>query len=120
VPDGALDLPQDRIGRTWDRIEETPILSSLFHWFVRTRAFHVELFLDPDEFRAFWSAHRSLPLRKIQLRRVHRDGLPHSAMRDGDRISVDLFLMRRHRDAFLEFVRRVLPGVSTNPGKQSL
>lgn len=116
---GTSALPRDRIGRIWDRLEETPIASSLFHWFVRTFAFHVELFLTADEFRVFWARHRSLPLSKIQLRRMRQDGMKHSACCDEDRISVDLFMLRGNRDVFCRFVSEELPGARSNPGKQS-
>lgn len=116
---GAAAPPRDRIGRIWDRLEETPIASSLFHWFVRTFAFHVELFLTADEFRVFWTRHSSLPLSKIQLRRMRRDGMKHSACCTEDRISVDLFMLRGNRDVFCRFVSEELPGARSNPGKQS-
>lgn len=116
---GSAAPPRDRIGRIWDRLEETPIASSLFHWFVRTFAFHVELFLTADEFRVFWARHRSLPLSKIQLRRMRRDGMKHSACCTEDRISVDLFMLRGNRDVFCRFVSEELPDARSNPGKQS-
>jgi len=117
--EGGAALPRDGIGRIWDRLEETPIASSLFHWFVRTYAFHVELFLTAEEFRVFWARHRSLPLSKIQLRRMRRDGMKHSACCEEDRISVDLFMLRGNRDVFCRFVSEELPGARANPGKQS-
>jgi hypothetical protein len=115
----AASLPRDQIGRIWDRLEETPLLSSLFHWFVRTFAFHVELFLTAEEFRIFWARHRALPLSKIQLRRMRRDGMKHSACCTEDRISVDLFMLRGSRDVFCRFVSEELPRARSNPGKQS-
>ena len=122
VADGqnTMEMPRDSIGRVWDRLEETPIVSTLFHWFVRTFAFHVELFLKPDEFAIFWEHHRSLPVSKIQLRRVLKDGITHSACEHYDCISADLFMTRRNRDAFCQFVATHLPHVRSNPGKQSL
>ncbi len=116
---GAAALPRDRIGRIWDRLEETPVVSSLFHWFVRTFAFHVELFLTAEEFRVFWARHAALPLSKIQLRRMRQDGMKHSACCTEDRISVDLFMLRGNRDVFCRFVSEELPGARSNPGKQS-
>ena len=115
----TLDAPRDQIGRVWDRLEETPIASTLFHWFVRTFAFHVELFLTPDEFRVFWNHHQSLPVSKIQLRRVLKDGLPNSACQHNDCVSADLFMTRGKRDVFCQFIAQQLPNVRTNPGKQS-
>jgi len=43
-------------------------------------------------------AHETLPLKKIQLRYIRRDGFPHSPFRDHDCVSVDTFLLRRHRE----------------------
>ena len=120
VEGGALELPRDSIGRIWDRLEETPIVSTLFHWFVRTFAYHVELFLKPSEFAMFWSHHQSLPVSKIQLRRVLKDGITHSACEHCDCISADLFMTRRNRHVFRRFIATHLPDVRTNPGKQSI
>ena len=117
---GTMEMPCDRIGRIWDRLEETPFVSTLFHWFVKSFAFHVELFLKPDEFEIFWRHHRSLPVSKIQLRRVLKDGITHSACEHDDCISADLFMTRRNRDVFCRFVATYLPKVRFNPGKQSL
>lgn len=116
----ALEIPRDSIGRLWDRLEENPVTSYLFHTFVRKFGFHVELFLTRDEFNAFWQAHGSLPLSKVQLRFMRRDNLPHSPCGDGDRISIDLFLKRMHREAFLTFMRENLPHARFNPGKHSM
>jgi hypothetical protein len=116
---GALEMPRDRIGRVWDRLEETPIASTLFHWFVRKFAFHVELFLQPEEFRIFWQHHKALPISKIQLRQILRDGITHSACRHASCISADLFMTRSNRDVFLGFISTHLPNVRFNPGKQS-
>ncbi|MBC7964524.1 MAG: hypothetical protein H7Z17_01265 [Fuerstia sp.] len=116
----TMELPRDGIGRIWDRLEATPVVSTLFHWFVRTFAFHVELFLNPEEFAIFWKHHQSLPVSKIQLRRVLKDGLTHSACEHDDCISADLFMTRRNRDVFCRFVATHLPNVRSNPGKQSL
>ncbi len=117
---GALAVPRDSIGRVWDRLEETPIASTLFHWFVRKFAFHVELFLQPEEFLIFWQHHRSLPISKIQLRQILKDGVTHSACRHASCISADLFMTRSNRDVFLGFISTHLPNVRFNPGKQSL
>ena len=116
----TMEIPRDSMGRIWDRLEETPVVSTLFHWFVRTFAFHVELFLKPGEFAIFWEHHRSLPVSKIQLRRVLNDGISHSACEHDDCISADLFMTRRNRDVFCRFVATYLPKVRFNPGKQSL
>jgi hypothetical protein len=117
---GALEMPRDSIGRVWDRLEETPIASTVFHWFVRTFAFHVELFLLPEEFLIFWQHHKSLPISKIQLRQILKDGITHSACRQASCISADLFMTRNNRDVFLGFISTHLPNVRFNPGKQSL
>ena len=115
----TMEMPRDSIGRVWDRLEETPIVSTLFHRFVKSFAFHVELFLKPDEFAIFWNHHQSLPVSKIQLRRVLKDGITHSACENSDCISADLFMTRRSRDVFCKFIATHLPDVRTNPGKQS-
>ncbi len=86
---------------------------------MRHFAWHVELFFTEAEFRTFWETHSSLPLRKIQLRRIRRDGLPNSPFRDGDFISADLFLWRRDQAVFRTYLQTVFPAVRTNPGKHS-
>ncbi len=116
----GLEIPRDQIGQIWDRIEETPVISTLFHVFVRRCAFHVELFLDRTEFIEFWQHHEQLPLLKIQLRRVNADGIKHSPFCSEDRISADLFMKKDTRDVFCSFVRQHIPNVRWNPGKQSL
>lgn len=116
----SMAIPRDSIGRVWDRLEETPIVSTLFHWYVRTFAFHVELFLKQDEFEIFWNHHQSLPVSKIQLRRILKDGMAHSACENDDCISADLFMTRGKRDVFCQFIAEHLPHVRSNPGKQSL
>lgn len=115
----TTDLPRDQIGRLWDRIEQTPVLSTVFHWYVRTRAFHTELFLTAAEFEVFWTHHRSLPLSKIQIRQMRQDGMQHSPCRSEDLISVDLFMSRRNHDVFCRFISDYLPNARHNPGKQS-
>lgn len=117
---GGGELPRDRLGSLWDRIEETPVAGWLFHWFVRSFAFHVELLMSPEQFRVFWEHHRRLPLAKIQLRRMLRDGIENSACRDCDCICADLFMLRGKRHVFTKFIAEHLPAVRTNPGKQSL
>jgi hypothetical protein len=118
VPD-LLELPRDRLGRVWDRLEENPISSFLMHALVRHFAWHVELFFTEDEFRIFWNTHSSQPLRKIQLRRIRRDGFPNSPFRDSNFISADLFFWRRDRAAFEAYVKQSFPSVRSNPGKHS-
>ena len=117
---GALEMPRDSIGRVWDRLEETPIVSTLFHWFVRRFAFHVELFLRPEEFVVFWNHHKTLPISKIQLRQMLKDGMTNSACAYENCLSADLFMTRSNRDVFLGFISTHLPRVRCNPGKQSL
>lgn len=115
----TTDLPRDQIGRLWDRIEQTPVLSTLFHWYVRTCAFHTELLLTAQEFDVFWEHHRSLPVSKIQIRQMHQDGMQHSPCRSEDLVSVDLFMSRRNHDVFCRFISDSLPNARHNPGKQS-
>jgi hypothetical protein len=116
----ALEFPRDTLGRLWDRLEANPITAALFHGLVRRFAFHVELFLTPDEFPVFWETHASLPISKIQLRYIRQDGLPHSPFRRHDCISADLFMLRKHRQAFETYVRERFREAQFNPGKHSL
>ncbi len=115
-----LEVPRDKIGRLWDRIEETPVVSFLFHELVKRIGFHVELFLTEEEFAVFWEAHPRLPLSKIQLRYVRADGLPHSPFGDRDCVSADLFMKRKTSAEFLAFMRDELPDAKHNPGKHSM
>ena len=115
----ALELPRDALGRLWDRLEENPLTSYLMHAVGRHVVWHTELFFTPEEFPLFWRTHHQLPLRKLQLRYIHRDNLTHSPFRDGDRISIDLFMFRRHRDRFQKYLADTFSTVRTNPGKHS-
>ena len=117
---GLLEVPKDRIGRLWDRLEENRITSYLFHAMVRRFGFHVELFLDKEQFHTFWQAHQPLPLSKIQLRFVRRDDLPNSPIGHRDCISIDLFMKRKHSHQFLSFMKAELPDAKHNPGKHSM
>ncbi|MEZ6060953.1 MAG: hypothetical protein R3C19_11375 [Planctomycetaceae bacterium] len=116
----ATEVARDSLGRLWDRLEENPVSSWVFHTLVRRFGFHVELFLTRDEFEVFWQAHRQLPLSKIQLRFFRRDGMPNSPGSDRDRISADLFMKRRDQHQFTEFMREHLPYARFNRGKHSL
>jgi hypothetical protein len=119
-PTGAvLELPRDTLGRLWDRLEENPATSFVMHALTRYFAWHVELFFTAEEFATFWEGHRALPLRKLQLRYIRRDGLPHSPFREHDCISVDLFMLRRHRRRFEAYLKSNFAVVRTNPGKHS-
>jgi hypothetical protein len=119
TPSPVLELPRDTLGRLWDRLEENRVTSFLMHALTRYFAWHVELFLTAEEFAVFWSSHRTLPLRKLQLRYIRRDGFPHSSFRDHDCVSVDLFMFRRQRSRFEDYLRRTFRAVRTNPGKHS-
>ena len=90
----------------WDRLEENPVTSYLMHALSRRVAWHTELFFTPPEFDVFWKTHGQLPLRKIQLRYLRRDGLPHSPCRDDDCVSADLFLFRRNRYQFFDYLKK--------------
>jgi hypothetical protein len=116
----SLEIPRDSIGRVWDRLEENPVTSWLFHTYVRNCGYHVELFLNEPEFEIFWEAHKALPLSKLQLRLVKCDGLSHSPFGDCDRISVDIFMKRRNSAAFVSFMKEHLPHARFNPGKHSM
>jgi hypothetical protein len=118
--ENALEIPRDTIGRVWDRLEENPIASPLFHGLTRWLAYHVELFLSEAEFATFWETHQSLPLLKIQLRFIRRDGLPNSPFREHDCVSADLFMLKKHRHRFDSYLKEKLPAVKMNPGKHSM
>ncbi|WP_165253022.1 hypothetical protein [Paludisphaera soli] len=115
----ALELPRDALGRLWDRLEENPVTSFLMHALSRRVAWHTELFLTPREFEVFWRKRAEVPLRKIQLRYIRRDGMPHSPFREEDNVSADLFMFRTSKPAFDALLRKHLPAVRTNPGKHS-
>jgi hypothetical protein len=115
----GLTLPRDALGGLWDRLEEHAITSFLMHALARHCIWHVELFFTDEEFRRFWETHQGLPLRKLQVRHIGRDGMPHSPFRDHDCVSVDLFMLRQHRRPFEAYLRRTFPNVRTNPGKHS-
>ena len=115
----ALESPRDALGRLWDRLEENPITSFLMHALSRHLAWHTELFMTPAEFERFWATHAEVALRKIQLRYIRRDGMPHSPFRDEDCVSADLFLFRPDKPAFDAYMRRTLADVRYNPGKHS-
>lgn len=116
----VMEVPRDSLGRLWDKLEENRITSFLMHALTRHLAFHVELFFTETQFKTFWAQHRSLPLKKIQLRYIRRDGLANSPFRDQDCVSSDMFMFRRQRRAFEDFIRRTLPDVRANPGKHSM
>jgi hypothetical protein len=116
----ALELPRDAVGRLWDRLEENPISSALFHGLVRWLGYHVELFLSEPEFATFWETHRSVPIQKIQLRFVRRDGFPNSPFREHDCVAADLFMLKKHRGVFDAYVKAALGAVKMNPGKHSM
>jgi hypothetical protein len=115
----ALESPRDALGRLWDRLEENPVTSFLMHALSRHLAWHTELFFTPPEFALFWQTHAQVPLRKIQLRYIRRDGMPHSPFCDEDCVSADLFLFRYDKPAFDAYLKRTFPSVRTNPGKHS-
>jgi hypothetical protein len=116
----ALEVPRDRLGRLWDRIESNPPAAALFHGLMRRFGYHVELFLAADEFAVFWATHGRLPIAKIQLRYIRRDSFPHSPFRGRDCVSADLFMLRKHKVAFDRYVREKFPAVRFNPGKHSM
>ena len=115
----ALESPRDTLGQLWDRLEENPVTSFLMHALSRHLAWHTELFFTPDQFETFWATHAQVPLRKIQLRYIRRDGMPHSPFRDEDCVSADLFLFRYDKPAFDAYMKRTFASVRTNPGKHS-
>jgi hypothetical protein len=116
----ALELPRDTLGSLWDRLESNPITSALMHGLARRLAHHVELFLPEDDFAAFWETHSALPLSKIQLRYIRRDGFPNSPFRENDCISIDLFMLKKHKRAFEAYVKETFRAARLNPGKHSM
>ena len=119
VAGGAVELPRDRLGQLWDRLEENPITCWLMHLAGRRLLWHIELFFTADEFATFWETHRTVPLRKMQFRHIRRDGLPRSPFRDHDCISVDTFAFRWHREKMEAYLARTFGSVRLNPGKHS-
>ncbi len=113
----ALELPRDALGRLWDRLEENPLTSYLMHAVGRHVVWHAELFFKERDFDLFWRTHDQLPLRKLQLRYIRRDGMPHSPFRDEDCVSVDLFMFRRHRLRFQDYLTKTSPDGSNQPGQ---
>jgi hypothetical protein len=87
---------------------------------MRRFGYHVEMFLSAAEFATFWETHGRLPIAKIQLRYIKRDGFPHSPFREHDCVSADLFMLRRHRRVFEQYVRDTFREVQFNPGKHSM
>jgi hypothetical protein len=115
----ALAFPRDELGKLWDRLESNRLTAAMFHGLVRRLAHHVELFIPLEEFGVFWSTHAALPIRKIQLRYIKRDGCLHSPFAKHDCISADLFMLKKHKQAFEQYVKTTFRGVSHNPGKHS-
>ncbi len=115
----VLEIPRDSLGRLWDRLEENALTSFLMHALTRWLAWHVELFFTPEELAIFWNTHQSLPLKKIQLRYIRRDGLPNSPFRDRDCVSVDMFMFRWGRQKFEAYLKQTFAVVRSNPGKHS-
>jgi hypothetical protein len=117
---GALEVPRDALGSLWDRLEENRVTSTLFHGLTRRLAHHVELFLSEREFAVFWDTHAGLPIKKIQLRYIKRDGFPNSPFQNEDCISADLFMLKKHRGAFEAYLKETFGKVRMNPGKHSM
>ncbi len=117
--ENLLESPRDALGRLWDRLEENAITSYLMHTLTRWFVWHIELFFTAEEFTKFWTTHQSIPLRKIQVRYIRRDGLPHSPFCEHDCVSVDLFTFRWNRKHFERYLKQTFGVVRTNPGKHS-
>jgi hypothetical protein len=115
----ALAFPRDSLGQLWDRLESNRLSAALFHGLVRRFAYHVELFIPLDEFAVFWATHAALPIAKIQLRYIKRDGFLHSPFVKHDCISADLFMLKKHKLAFEKYVQTNFRNVAFNPGKHS-
>ncbi len=115
----AEEFPRDSLGKLWDRLEANPITAYLFHALTRWLAFHVEAFFSSEEFQRFWDTHKGLPVVKFQLRYIRRDGLPHSPFLRHDCVSVDMFMLRKHKPAFEAYIKENFRAVQFNPGKHS-
>jgi hypothetical protein len=115
----ALEVPRDALGRLWDRLEENRLSRVLFHALNRWLAYHVELFLSEEDFVSFWATHWSLPVLKIQLRFIRRDGFPNSPFAKQDCVSADLFMFKKHKQTFDSYLQHTLPAAKMNPGKHS-
>jgi hypothetical protein len=116
----ALPFPKDSLGRLWDKLEANPVSSFFFHALSRRVIHHVELFFREDEFAVFWKTHASLPLLKIQLRYIKRDGLPHSPFCQHDCVSADLGMLKKHKRTFDTYLKETFRAVQLNPGKHSM
>jgi len=117
--DAMMEFPRDNIGKIWDKIEGNAVSAWLFHAFMKALGYHTELFFTPEEFPHFWETHKSLPISKIQLRYVKKDGLPHSPFGESDRISADVFMVKKHKETFEIYVSENFENVAHNPGKHS-
>jgi hypothetical protein len=115
----GLEFPRDSLGRLWDKLEANPVSSLLFHAAVRLLGFHCELFFTPAEFLVFWDTHSRFPISKIQLRYIKRDGFPHSPFAQHDCISADMFMWRKHKPRFEQYLKETYHAVQFNPGKHS-
>jgi len=115
-----MEFPRDNIGKIWDKIEGNPVSAWLFHKFMKALGYHTELFFTPEEFSRFWETHKTLPISKIQLRYVKQDGLPHSPFGSSDRISADVFMLKRHKRKFEKYLTENFHTVTHNPGKHSM
>lgn len=118
--DGMMEFPRDNIGKIWDKIEGNRVSAWLFHAFMKALGYHTELFFTPEEFPRFWETHKTLPISKIQLRYVKQDGLPHSPFGKSDRISADVFMMKKYKEQFEKYVSENFETVTHNPGKHSM
>jgi hypothetical protein len=115
----GLDVPRDALGQLWDRLEENAFSSVLFHGLNRLLAYHVELFLTKEDFLTFWATHWDLPILKIQLRYIKKDGFKNSPFCQHDCVSADLFMLKKHRRRFDMYLRGVIPTAKLNPGKHT-
>jgi len=114
-----MEFPRDNIGKIWDKIEGNAVSAWLFHAFMKALGYHTELFFTPEEFPRFWETHNSMPISKIQLRYVKKDGLPHSPFGNSDRISADVFMMKKHKETFEKYLADHFSTVAHNTGKHS-
>jgi hypothetical protein len=53
------------------------------------------------------------------LRYIKRDGFPHSPFADHDCISADIFMWRKHKPRFEQYLKETFHAVQFNPGKHS-
>ena len=115
-----MEFPRDNIGKIWDKIEGNAVSAWLFHAFMEgTWLPHRIVLYSRRVPPVSGETHKSMPISKIQLRYVKKDGLPHSPFGNSDRISADVFMMKKHKETFEKYLADHFSTVAHNPGKHS-